>query len=165
MGTKVYNDKVHLYNLNSGFWYELDSMPKPKESKGILVGNKIYLIGGFRDKPLKEIESFNLDTGEWKIEGELFDGVSKPSICHYKKKIYILESGILIIYDTFAKTLNQYSINLFLNSSSIHIHNNKIYVFGGLVENGYSKKTSRNVYSIDIDEFKRSKIIKSKKFD
>ena len=53
-GEKEYTNKVHLYNLKSGYWYELNNMSIPKETKGISVKNKIYLFGGFYLKPLKK---------------------------------------------------------------------------------------------------------------
>jgi len=59
---KEYTSKVHFYDLKEGYWYELDSMPSAKETNGVLIDDKIYLIGGFKSKPLSEIESFDLIT-------------------------------------------------------------------------------------------------------
>ncbi len=55
-------------------------MPVAKETKGILVNDKFYLIGGYNGKAPFSIESYNLKTGKWKKEGELFYGISKPAL-------------------------------------------------------------------------------------
>ena len=40
-GQKDFTDKVHLYNITSGYWYELPSMLAAKETTGILIEDKI----------------------------------------------------------------------------------------------------------------------------
>ena len=64
-GEKKFTNKSHIYNLESGFWYQLNDMPEAKEVNGVLIKNKIYLVGGFNNKPLKDIESYDLTTGKW----------------------------------------------------------------------------------------------------
>lgn len=64
-GVKDFTDKVHLYNISSGYWYELAHMPIAKETTGALVDDKIYLIGGNNGKPISQIESFDLATEKW----------------------------------------------------------------------------------------------------
>ena len=51
-GSKILHYKVHSYDMNSGYWYELSNMPTAKEVNGILIKDKIYLIGGFNGKEL-----------------------------------------------------------------------------------------------------------------
>ena len=86
-GLKEYSNKVHLFNLKSGYWYELDSMPVAKETSGILIKDKIYLIGGFNKKPLTEIETFDLISKKWTVEGHLFYGIENPAIATNKNMI------------------------------------------------------------------------------
>ena len=162
-GQKVYTNKVHLYDLKSGLWYEMASMPVAKETNGVLVNNKVYLIGGFNTKPLRSIEAFDIQSGKWTKEGELFEGFSKPAVAHNGDMIYGFEDGKVITYNTKTKELNQYLIDLDLKASKLYYANNKLYVLGGFRENSYATIPSAQLYAIDINEFKTTKINKSKR--
>jgi len=50
------------------------------ETKKILTGNSFYLFGGYIDKPLKLIETYNVITGKWKEEGKLPFAVERLAI-------------------------------------------------------------------------------------
>ncbi|MBE9490080.1 MAG: carboxypeptidase-like regulatory domain-containing protein [Bacteroidetes bacterium] len=163
-GIKEYSNKVHLYNLKSGNWFELADMPTPKETKGIFVNDKIYLIGGFNKKPLDEIESYNLETGKWKKEGQLFHGVERPALAYNDNIIYIFESGSILTYDINTKELNEYFIGLYLKSSELFYANNTLYLLGGYKEDEFSKIPSPDLFSIDLDEFNKTRINNSRKF-
>jgi hypothetical protein len=39
-GSKEYSTKVHSFDINSGYWYELADMPTAKETNGILIRTK-----------------------------------------------------------------------------------------------------------------------------
>jgi len=160
---KVYTNKVHLYDLKSGFWYEMASMPVAKETNGVLLNNKVYLIGGFNKKPLTAIEAFDITSGKWTKEGELFEGFSKPAVTSNGDMIYGFENGKMITYHTKTKELNQYLIDLDLQASKLYYANNKLYVLGGFRENSFSTIPSSQLYAIDINEFQTTKINKSKR--
>lgn len=156
-GTKEYSKKSHSYNISSGYWYDLPDMLIAKETQGVLIGNKIYLVGGFNKLPLSEIESFDLTTEKWQIEGELFYGISKPAIAYNDNMLYILENEKIFTYNILTKQLKEFLISLPLKASKIHYSNNKLYLLGGFTENDYSRSPSASVYSIDLDEFEITK--------
>ena len=160
---KEYTNKVHLYDLKSGLWYEMASMPMAKETNGVLVNNKVYLIGGFNKKPLTSIEAFDIVSGKWTKEGELFEGFSKPAVAYNGDMIYGFENGKMITYNTKTKELNQYLIDLDLKGSKLYYANNKLYVLGGFRENSFATIPSAQLYAIDVDEFQTTKINKSKR--
>ena len=83
-GEKVYTNKSHLFDIKSGYWYELKSMSVAKEVKGLLINNIVYLIGGYNEKPLTEIETYNINKGTWENEGHLFKGIAYPSLTYFK---------------------------------------------------------------------------------
>ncbi|WP_298517635.1 carboxypeptidase-like regulatory domain-containing protein [uncultured Kordia sp.] len=121
-GNKQYHKDIHFYNIKSGLWYKLGEMPNPKETKGVLVNDVIYLIGGFNKKALKVIESFNLKTGAWKKEGELFKGIERPALASNGNIIYIYDKRTIATYNTSTKELNEYTINLQLTASELFFH-------------------------------------------
>ncbi len=163
LGVKQYSNTVHLYEVNSGFWYHLGNMPVSKEAQGVLVNDKFYLIGGYNKVPLSSIESYNLITGKWKKEGELFEGVSKPALANYEHMIYIFDADKIVTFNILTNVLNQYSIDLNLKEAKLYYFNHKLYILGGFNKTNYSFYPSRALYSIDIDEFNKTKIEKSKK--
>lgn len=151
---KDFTNKVHLYNITSGYWYELASMPTAKETSGVLINNKIYLIGGNDGQPVSRIETFDLTTEKWESEGELFNGLEKPAITYHENIIYFFENDNMYLYDIKTKQLKEYIINLGLKECAMYYYNSKLYILGGRIEDYYSNSPSANVYSIAIDEFK-----------
>lgn len=156
-GVKDFTNKVHLYNITSGYWYELDNMPTAKETSGIVVEDKIYLIGGDDGKPVSKIETFDLNTQEWQTEGELFYGLEKPAVAYNEDMIYIYEDRLLYTYDLKTKQLKEYETELAIKYASMYFDDDKLYILGGRTENKYAKTPSSNVFSIDIAEFKNTK--------
>jgi hypothetical protein len=156
-GEKDYSNKVHICNLKTGYWYELEDMPTGKETKGVLIGNTIYLTGGFQSKPLKAIETYNVVTGKWNIESrELFYEVERPGVTTNGNIIYIFEDGKIQTYNIETKELNVYLIDLALKYSELFYANNKLYILGGYYQDEFSIEPSSNLYSIDLNEFKRT---------
>jgi len=139
-------------------------MPVAKETNGVLVNDKFYLIGGYKAKALFSIESFNLKNGKWKKEGELFSGMIKPALAANNGVIYIFNNGKLVTFNTLTAEMNEYLIELHLENSKMFFFNDKLYILGGFNENNYSMYPSKGVYSIDIEELPKTKIHKSESF-
>lgn len=163
-GEKVYSNESHIYNTSSGYWYKLPKMTRPKEVSGIIIKNKIYLIGGFNKTPLTEIESYNLKNGQWKKEGDLFSGMENPALAYSDNYIYIFSSGLILTYNTTTKTLNEYKIGLYTKSSRMHCYDGNLYIFGGFIVDEFTKSTSSKVSVINLSDFYKTKITKSIKF-
>ncbi|MEM6720148.1 MAG: kelch repeat-containing protein [Bacteroidota bacterium] len=161
-GKKKYTRDIHFYNVKSGYWYKLGEMPEAKETKAVVVNDAIYLIGGFNRKPLNRIESFDLKTGKWKIEGELFRGMERPALATKGNVIYIYNKGRISTYNTVSKELNEYAISLNVEAGELFYHNNHLYILGGYVQNGAYMNPSRKVYRIDIEAFSNTKVRNTK---
>ena len=131
------------------------------------TSDTIYLIGGFNLKPLDNIETYNIATGEWKIIGQLFYAVERPAVVYNDNMIYIFEDGRIQTYNTETKQLDMYSIELPLKSCEMFYANNKLYLLGGWIkhetsEDEYSIVPSSGLYSIDLNEFKKTVIYDTK---
>ena len=162
-GIKSYSDKSHIYNITSGYWYELPQMNEPKEVNGIMAKGKIYLVGGFRNVPLSEIESYDLSTGKWENEGNLVNRMERPALTFYGNTIYIFNNDKILTYNIKTKILNEYNIDLNLLDAQMQCHRNKLYIIGGFRNYDHTMEPSPNVYSINLNEFDMTKIIDSKK--
>ncbi|MBB4804427.1 hypothetical protein HNP37_004519 [Flavobacterium nitrogenifigens] len=152
-GQKTFTDKVHMYNITSGLWYELEKMPVAKEIKGVLIGDKIFTIGNKDNKSLSEIQSFDLINETWKNEATLISRLEDPSIAYNADDIYLFEKGKLSIYNTKSKQIKEYFVDLELKAATMHFLNNKLYIIGGYSFGTFAKTPSSKVYSISIDEF------------
>ena len=135
-----------------------------KRSKWVLVNDKFYLIGGYKAKALFSIESLNLKTGKWKKEGELFSGMIKPALATNNGIIYIFNNGKLFAFNTLTSEMKEYLIELYLENSKMFFYKKKLYVLGGFNENNYSLYPSKGVYSINIDQFSKTKVRKFQSF-
>lgn len=161
-GQKTYSDKIHSFNLKTGKWFEIGKMRMPKEVKGILIGNKIYIVGGFNKKALKTIESFDLNTGKWTNEAKLFEAIGRPGLAYKNDTLYIFNNNKLTTFNINSKTLNEYSIDLPIVHSELILKNNKLFIVGGRVLKEYNNKPSANIYSIDLNEFDNTMVRFSK---
>lgn len=161
-GKKTFTNKVRFYNIPSGLWYELSDMPTAKEANGVLIGDKIYLIGGNNGQPLSEIVSLNLLDEKWQTEGDLFSPLENPAVTSQNNTIYIFNDRRLYVYDVNSNRLKEYLIDLELKSSTMHFYGDKLYIIGGYTYNEYSTNPSPNTYSISVDEFENTKPIRIK---
>ncbi|WP_067151378.1 Kelch repeat-containing protein [Pseudotamlana agarivorans] len=152
-----YIDKVHIYNFKTGLWYELTEMLNPKEVSGTLLGDKIYLFGGYKDKVLSDIEVFNLIDGSWKTIGNLPIPMKRPALAVKGNDVYIYERGNMLVFDTRTKDISKFHINLQLKEASLHFYNDALYIVGGYEETIYSKKASPNIYEIKLSDFFKTK--------
>ena len=159
---KTFSKEVHALNLQTGLWYNIGNMPIPKETQGVLIEDTIYLIGGYNNDPINNIETFNLKTGKWTKEGELFQSMINPGVLAVEHIIYIYNNGIFFTYDTKTKRLSEYKTKLNLHAPKIFLNNNNLYLFCGFISDDFSVIPSNSVYSIDLSEFKNFKIINTK---
>lgn len=154
--TKFLTNKVSMYNLTTGYWYEMDPMPTAKETQGILVDNKIYLIGGNINKPLDTVETYNLQDGKFTTEFKLPIPMTKPSLAKKDHIIYIYTNGVFYTYDTYNKTLKEYTINnISSHNGQIFIYNDFMYLLGGSI--GIDTPTDE-MYKFSLSEFNNTKV-------
>ncbi|GLB50451.1 Kelch repeat-containing protein [Neptunitalea lumnitzerae] len=163
-GEPEYTAKAHLFDAAHGFWYPVKDMPKEQAVKGVLVENKIYFVGGIKNTASKIIKSYNLSSGEWKNEGELFTTMELPALCAHDHLIYIYENGIFYTFNTLSKELNRYHINLQYYGSRIVYYENALYLIGGIFTNRGVENPSSNMYKIDLDEFVKTRIVDTVSF-
>ena len=162
-GKKIFTDKCRVFQISTGYWYELENMTKAKQTDGAIINEKVYLIGGSDGKPLSEIESLDLSDGKWRKEGYLPYAMESPSIASNKEIIYIYNFGKLLVYNTKANTIYEYDLDLTIKEPSMVYDKNKLYIIGGYIEEQYARTPSSEVFSIDLVELNKTRVINSKK--
>lgn len=164
-GSKKYENKIHVYDLDKGYWYHVGYMPIPKETNGVLVNNTVYLFGGFNGRKLKNIESYNLKSGRWKIEGSLFKEDDKLSLTSHEHMIYMYTENRILTFNTLTKELDQYLIDIDVIDPEIFYLNGKLYVLGGYMNHSdHRVEPSTDFYSINVGEFDSTQLNKTKTF-
>jgi hypothetical protein len=163
-GEKVFTNTSHLYDIDTGLWYNFASIPEAKETKGVLAENTIYLVGGDRNTPLKKIEAYDLVTGKWSTIGELPMGIESPGLAYYNHTIYIADSRRIYVFDIAEGSLTQYGIDLDVHGASLLYHNEQLFILGGYRLENFTLKPSSSCYSIDLEEFSNTRIMSIQKF-
>lgn len=160
---KVFSDKIHTLDLKTGVWYELeDKIPAECRGRlnGILVGEKVYFVGGYRSTPLWTVTSYDLKTGEWKHLCNLKDGVAYPGLANSGSLIYIFEGNNLQVYNITTNAVDAYKIilgvdnseglDLNMENSGLYYLDKKLYLVGGCSRNGDLINPSSAIYSVDV---------------
>ncbi len=155
-GTKEFSNKSHFLNVVTGDWFELTDMPTHKETRGVIVDNKIFLIGGYNGNPLSTVDSFNMISGEWKNEGRLSTSIANPALTAKDSIIYIFGNSELILLNTTSGSYREYKINLPLKNSQIHYYKNNLFILGGFIEDRFSKIASGAIYKVDLNELNQT---------
>lgn len=134
--TFVFSNKFQYYDIASNTWNPLPNMPTAKETKGKIVNNKLYVIGGFNGTNSNLIDVYNIGTNLWTNQYTMPVGVSGHSLAVLNNKIFIVgdydNKTFLAYFDTTTNQLHQLSSNMIARRhSAAEIHNNKLYIIGG----------------------------------
>ena len=121
-----------MWDLKSGYWYDLGDIPYPKETKGVLIDSIIYLIGGYKNRKLNYVDTYNISTGEYKTIGRLPLEFERPALAYDGKEIiYILENGAFLTYNIKTNEIVGYLIDINLTAAEMFLQDGKIYILGG----------------------------------
>ena len=149
---------VHVFDFISGHWYALPPMKQAKETNGIRINDKLYLVGGWNNKALASVETFDLNTGKWEFLGELPEKVERPALAYYNNKIYIFENGMMLVFNTIEKKAYKYLIDLPLKYANMHFFNMQLLIINGQLQENYQSSPSNLIYSIKLENFNKTKI-------
>ena len=147
-----------MLDLRNGAWYEVGKMPLGMETDGILVGHTILLFGGYRGKALSTIQTYDLATGAWKRKGNLWFPRCKAGIARGGDKVYILENGVMQVYNLRTNEVKAYQIDLDLKESGLYCTENKLIIVGGCTEDMDGKLGDAGVYEVQLSDFERTEL-------
>ncbi|MGG7440084.1 Kelch repeat-containing protein [Chryseobacterium arthrosphaerae] len=135
-GAPIYSDQFQYYDIASDTWNPLPDMPTAKETKGKIVNNKLYVIGGFNGTSSNLIDVFDLDTNRWTHQYKMPVGVSGHSLAVADSKIFIVgdydNQSFLAYFDTVTHQFRQISSNMLpRRHATAEVYDNKLYIMGG----------------------------------
>ncbi len=135
-GAPIYSDKFQYYDIASDTWHPLPDMPIAKETKGKVVNNKLYVIGGFNETSSNLIDVYDLSTNRWTNQYKMPVGISGHSLAVADNKIFIVgdysNQNFLAYFDTATHKFYQLSSNMApRRHSAAEVYNNRLYIIGG----------------------------------
>ncbi|WNI39073.1 kelch repeat-containing protein [Chryseobacterium sp. SG20098] len=135
-GAPIYSDKFQYYDIASDTWHPLPDMPIAKETKGKIVNNKLYVIGGFNEASSNLIDVYDLTTNRWTDQYKMPVGISGHSLAVADNKIFIVgdynNQDFLAYFDTTTHKFYQLSSNMSpRRHAAAEVYNNRLYIIGG----------------------------------
>ncbi|MFC3755621.1 kelch repeat-containing protein [Chryseobacterium tructae] len=157
VATTVFSNRFQYYDIASDTWHPLPDMPTARETKGKIVNDKLYVIGGFNGTPSRLINVYDLKTDLWINQYTMPAGISGHSLAVSGNKIFIAggynNQTFLAYFDTTTNKFHQLSSNMIpRRHATAEVYNNKLYIIGGST----TSLTSSAIKSIQVADISES---------
>ena len=131
-----YYNTFYYYNTSFDSWTELPNMPEAKNTRGEILNNKLYTIGGYNGSVSNKIDVFDLTTNQWESQFVMPFSVSANSLSAIDDLIFILgdytELNRIALFDTSNQTFINIENNMIgRRHFDSEIINSEIYIVGG----------------------------------
>ena len=131
-----YYSTFYYYNTSFDSWTELPNMPEAKNTRGEILNNKLYTIGGYNGSVSNKIDVFDLTTNQWESQFVMPFSVSANSLSAIDDLIFILgdytELNRIALFDTSNQTFINIENNMIgRRHFDSEIINSEIYIVGG----------------------------------
>jgi hypothetical protein len=131
-----YTNSLYYYNVDFDSWTELAPMPEAKETRGEIIGNKLFVVGGYNGSVSNKIDVYNISTNEWENQYIMPFSVSANSLTVVGNNIFIIgdftQLNRIAIFDTENEIFTNVSNNMIgRRHFDAEIINDKLYVIGG----------------------------------
>ncbi len=149
--TTVFSNRFQYYDIASDTWHPLPDMPTARETKGKIVNDKLYVIGGFNGTSSRLINVYDLNTNLWTDQYTMPAGISGHSLAVSGNKIFIAggynNQTFLAYFDTTTNKFHPLSSNMIpRRHAAAEIYNDKLYIIGGST----TSLTSSAIKSIQV---------------
>ena len=85
----VYSSNLYVFNIAKNRWMRANSMPQGKETKSVIDGDWLYIVGGYDGKESQRtFERFNLKANQWETLPDLPVGISAQALTSNNGSIY-----------------------------------------------------------------------------
>lgn len=154
--TTKFSNRFQYYDIASDTWHPLPDMPTARETKGKIVNDKLYVIGGFNGTSSRLINVYDLNTNRWTDQFTMPAGISGHSLAVSGDKIFIAggynNQTFLAYFDTTTNKFHQLSSNMIpRRHAAAEVYNNKLYLIGGSTTS-VTKSAIKSIQVADISE-------------
>lgn len=155
--TTKFSNTFQYYDIASNTWNPLPNMPTARETRGKIVNDKLYVIGGFNGTSSRLINVFDLNTNLWINQYTMPAAISGHSLAVSDNKIFMVggynNQSFLAYFDTTTNKVHQLSSNMIpRRHSAAEVYNDKLYVIGGST----TFLTSSAIKSIQVADISES---------
>lgn len=132
-----YSKKLYKFDTSTEQWSELTHMKHAMEAQGVVVEDKLYVIGGYNGSVYGKIDVYDFIKDKWSISIKLPKGISANSIVANGTDIFTLfdftDQYYIGKFDTKAKTFKEIKQSGMIprRHAGAEIVDDKIYIFGG----------------------------------
>ncbi|KAF0153351.1 MAG: kelch repeat-containing protein [Ignavibacteria bacterium] len=169
-GSVVYNNKIyvfggqHINGVSDKFfefdpltneWKSLTPMPKSKQTCGKVVGDLLYVIGGYDGaQMLKSVDVYDFKKNSWERIAELPKRVSAHALAVNGNDIWIIgaydDNDYLACFNTVTKVTTEFENNMKgRRHAGAYVLNNVLYIFGGS-KNSYNSSAMFSAEALDL---------------
>lgn len=132
----TYSNKLYEYNIDTNSWTSLADMPEAKETRGKIVNNTLYVIGGYNGNASYRIDKYDFSTNTWSFEAYLPAKISAHATTVIDDKIWVVGDytnlTFLGYYNTSTKNFITLNNNMVGRRHSVAENiNGKLYIVGG----------------------------------
>jgi hypothetical protein len=135
----TFSKKFYAYDLTNGLLDELPDLPIAMETKGGIIDNHLYILGGFDSKPLTSIWKYAINNKIWEKAMELDIPSSSNAIAQYGK-FFVLVAGNynsqLVLYDTENNVATYFTTNVQARNIAASIIGKELHLYGGINPGG-----------------------------
>ncbi|MFZ4930375.1 Kelch repeat-containing protein [Chryseobacterium sp. Mn2064] len=154
--TTVFSNRFQYYDIASNTWNPLPNMPTARETKGKIVNDKLYVIGGFNGTTSRLINVYDLNTNAWIKQYTMPAGIAGHSLAVSDNKIFIVgglnNQSFLAYFDTTTNKFHQLSSNMIpRRHATAEVYHNKLYIIGGSTTSS-TKSSIKSIQVADISE-------------
>lgn len=97
-------------------------------------------------------------TGLWRKRGKLWFSVGKAALARGGDKVYILENGVIQVYNLYTNEIKAYQIDLKLREGGLYCTDDKLIIVGGYSEGIDGKLGDAGVYEVRLSDFNRTEL-------
>lgn len=154
--TTKFSNRFQYYDIASDTWHPLPDMPTARETKGKIVNDKLYVIGGFNGTSSRLINVYDLNTDRWTDQFTMPAGISGHALAVSGNKIFIAggynNQTFLAYFDTATNKFHQLSSNMIpRRHAAAEVYNDKLYIIGGSTTS-VTKSAIKSIQVADISE-------------
>ncbi|WP_313003773.1 Kelch repeat-containing protein [Chryseobacterium gleum] len=154
--TTAFSNKFQYYDIASNTWHPLPDMPTARETKGKIVNDKLYVIGGFNGTSSRLINIYDINTNRWTDQITMPAGISGHSLAVSGDKIFIAggynNQTFLAYFDTTTNKFHQLTSNMIpRRHAAAEVYNNKLYIIGGSTTS-VTKSAIKSLQAANISE-------------
>ena len=154
-----YTNTFYCYNTTSDSYEALPNMPEPKNTRGEIIKNKLYTVGGYNGLPSNKIDIFNFKNNRWEDDFIMPFPISAHALAKSSETILIIgdysKLNNISLFNTSKSTFITVDNNMIgCRHTDAEIIDNRLYVIGGINNNGYLDV----LQSADLNKFFKNQI-------